>query len=137
MGEVPQELNWVRARAGCSLAKVFAALYLSVEEDVKTANTELHTSPTKRPFEVTKSPGGDAFLVHREDDIRPCVRFELIDEEISIKSDLTNEVFTYTVGLNDEGRCMLRSLQFEDFEEWQVRRKALEGLFFPLRNGSR
>jgi hypothetical protein len=130
MGEVPQELNWVKARAACSLRKVFAELYRDVEEDVKLANAELHTSNTKRPFEITKTGAGDAFLVHREEAIRPTVRFELSEDAITVISDLTNETAVYDVGLNDEGRCMLRSKQFEEFERWQVRRRALEALFF-------
>jgi hypothetical protein len=33
------------------------------------------------------------------------------------------------IGLNDEGRCVLRENGAE-FEEWQVRKLALESMFF-------
>jgi len=35
-----------------------------------------------------------------------------------------------TVGLNDEGRCILRLEDMTELEQWQFRKRALESLFF-------
>jgi hypothetical protein len=50
-------------------------------------------------------------------------------EHIVISASAPKEKWKFTVGLNKEGRCLLRK-NGEKFEQWQVRKMALEGLIF-------
>lgn len=128
---MPRELDWVKARAACSLAKVFSELHDAVDEDVRKANEVCPPSPSNPGFELVVSPSRDVFKVRRLETINPVVTFSLEVDRIHISSSLTNEQWNYTVGLNGEGRCVLRQ-SGDDFEKWQVRKTALEGLFFPV-----
>jgi hypothetical protein len=128
MNGIPRELDWVRERAACSLAKVFSNLHRGVEEDVKVANSVCPTSPRRTLFEV-HTDKNDAFTVQRAESIRPVVVFMLQSECILVSVGPGNEEWRFTVGLNNEGRCLLR-FDGKEFEHWQVRKMALEGLFF-------
>jgi len=132
MEGIPRELDWVKARAACSLEQVFSELYHGVVQDVKDANVVLPPSPRNAPFEVLVSREGEDFTVQRSESLKCIVSFVLLDEHIAVSSTATGEKWQFTVGLNDEGRCLLRE-NGQEFEQWQVRRKALEGLFFQLR----
>lgn len=129
MGTAPQQFDWVKARAKCSLRKVFADLHLQVREDVRIANELPENSQRKAPFEVVPNDGGDAFTVRREGTIRPTVTFRLESECIIVDSDFNSSGWEFCVGLNDEGRCVLRDKEGE-YEQWQVRRMTLEMLLF-------
>lgn len=126
MNGIPRELDWVKERAACTLAKVFRELHYGVAEDVKTANSL--SLPNGNSFQVVIADE-KAFTVRHGEAIKPVVTFMLEDKRIVISSDVSNEELRFTVGLNDEGRCQLRQNGHE-FEQWQVRRMALEGLFF-------
>jgi len=125
MNGIPRELDWVRQRAGCTLAKVFSELHSGVEEDVKTANATVLGGDA---FQVIVSDQ-EAFIVRRGEAIKPVVRFMLEGKRIVISSDISNEESAFSVGLSDEGRCQLRQ-NGNEYEQWQVRKMALEGLFF-------
>jgi hypothetical protein len=129
MNGIPRELDWVQARAACSLKKVFSELHDGVAEDVRVANSVCGFSPRRTPFELVVDGRSEAFTVRRGESIRPTVTFMLEADQIVIASSKTNEEFRFTVGLNDEGRCQLR-LNSQEFEQWQVRKMALEALFF-------
>lgn len=128
MNDIPRELDWVKARAACSLAKVFSEPHDGVAEDVKAANSAC-TSLRRTPFELVPDRSSEAFTVRREETFKPTATFMLEADQIVIASSKTNEEFRFTVGLNDEGRCQLR-MNSQKFEQWQVRKMALEGLFF-------
>jgi hypothetical protein len=56
------------------------------------------------------------------------VNFSLEGDEIVVCAG--NEIILRaTITLNNEGRCMLK-VDDEELEQWQVRRMALEDLFF-------
>lgn len=130
MGPAPQDLNWVKQRFECSVRRMFADLCDAVEEDVKTANEVLPTSPRNRPFEIAPNSTGDGFAVRRVGTIRPTVTFRLESqpERIVINSGATKK-WNFSVGLSNEGRCLLRE-DGKEYELWQVRRMALEALLF-------
>jgi hypothetical protein len=129
MGTVPQKLNWVQLRAECSLEKVFANLHLEVNEDVRIANELLPNSPRRPPFEVIPNDKADAFTVRREGTIRPTVVFRLELGCIMVDSQTNPAGWKFYLGLNDEGRCVLRENGIE-YEQWQIRRMTLEALLF-------
>jgi hypothetical protein len=130
MGPAPQELNWVKQRFECSVLRLFADLHKAIEEDVRVANEILPTSPRNRPFEVVPNATGDGFAVRREQTIRPTVTFRLESEpeRIVINSGAAKK-WNFSVGLSNEGRCLLRE-DGKEYELWQVRRMALEVLLF-------
>jgi len=125
MNGIPRELDWVKERAACTLAKVFRELHRGVAEDVKTANSIFSYGNS---FQVVVADE-KAFTVRRGEIIKPVVTFMLEDKRILISSDISNEELDFTVGLSDEGRCQLRQ-NGQEYEQWQVRKMALEGLFF-------
>jgi hypothetical protein len=130
MNGIPRELDWVQARAACSIAKVFTELHDGVTKDVKAANSSCTPSSRGTLFELVPDKSSKAFTVRREETFQPSVVFMLDADHIGITSTATNEELRFTVGLNDEGRCQLRSNSHE-YEQWQVRKMALEALFFP------
>ena len=55
----------------------------------------------------------------------------LDENKISVEEDWGSKKKWYaTVGLNDEGRCVLRLEDGTELEPWQFRKRALEDLFF-------
>jgi hypothetical protein len=129
MEKVPYELDWVKKRAACSLKQVFSELHRGVIEDVKDANDISPLSTRRTPFEVTVGRAGEDFTVQRGESVRPVVTFLILGDHISISTNASSEKWEFTVGLNDEGRCLLRQ-NGQEYEQWQVRKMALEGLFF-------
>lgn len=124
--DVPEELNWVKARANCSIEKVFAGLHDGVQEDLKEANSLQPTGTQK--FRVIPDEDGRAFTVRRGENINQFVNVLLENGAIVVVTAQGQEK-RFKVGLNDEGRCQLRS-EGKDFEQWQVRKLALEDLLF-------
>ena len=123
MNGIPRELDWVKERAACSLKRVFSDLFLSVQGDVKAANLV-----GKCSFEVVPE-SNETFTVRRSESIKSVVIFMLQEDRIVINSGSSSEEWNFTVGLNGEGRCQLRQ-NGQEFEQWQVRKMAMEGLFF-------
>jgi|SRR5271163_5068120 len=125
MNGIPRELDWVKERAACTSEKVLSQLHRSVEEDVKTANSIFPREPLLQVVVTDEQ----AFTVRRGETLKPVVAFMLEGGCIVVTSSLSREEWRFTVGLNNEGRCQLRQ-NGEEYEQWQVRKMALEGLFF-------
>jgi hypothetical protein len=68
-------------------------------------------------------------LVHGHS-LHKTVSFSLADNWIEIQPD-NSPMFKATVGLNDEGECVL-DVDGEQRYPWQVRKMALEDLFFGV-----
>jgi|ERR1035438_254890 hypothetical protein len=128
MNNVPQELDWVDARARCSLIEVFKALRLGAESDVQTIN-EKRQSENGVTFQVTDNTAGDVFVVSQADALHKEIKFYLGKDHIAIKGRSQGDLIV-TITLNDDGRCKLRANDGPDLEQWQVRRMVLEKLFF-------
>jgi hypothetical protein len=63
---------------------------------------------------------------------RVVVKIGIVGEEIEVRDGAQNKIWRVRVGLNDEGRCLLRHQDGEtvtELEQWQFRKRALEGLF--------
>lgn len=130
MDETPKELDWVKERAGCTIEKMFDLLHQAIEEDVKSVNV-IRNLPESRQFEVILSKKEYEFKVKMAETVRPFVRFAIEENCIVVTSDsATTPKQEYRISLSNEGRCKL-TLHGEELEQWQVRRSALEGLFFP------
>jgi hypothetical protein len=128
MNQIPQELDWVGKRASCSVEQVFADLMIGVEKDVAEANKAFSASPEQPIFRVLTGILDTQFSVQRKSRVKRVI-FSRTDTQIVIVSDVSEKNWEYTIGLNDEGRCQLRRDGIE-FEQWQVRKLALEAMFF-------
>jgi hypothetical protein len=126
------EFDWVTERANCSLQKFFADLQMGSKTDVDIKNKLLRDASEPGKFVVT--PNGDRFTVLREGNGHRSiglwsVEFSLGESGISVSSNDGMIQFTGALTLNNNGECRLR-VKDEELEQWQVRRMALEELFF-------
>ena len=127
--QLSPDFNWVRERAACSVAEVFKQLQLDAEKDVETANEVLGLEGALK-FRLTSNTPGDIFVVFQEERPNDEVRFGRGSKEIRIKRKTVADLIV-ALTLNNEGRCKLRVNGGEELlDQWQVRRMALEGLFF-------
>jgi len=108
---------------------MFSLLHQAVEEDIKSIN-QACKSPDYYAFVAIASQDGESFSVKRAETIRPFVRFSIDGDIIKVSDDAGIRRLEYRIILSDEGRCQLTE-NGTPLEQWQVRKAALEGLFFP------
>ncbi len=137
MQHMSEGFDWVTSRFGCSLERVFKELELAAKSDVDTirglerdAAKETGSSLT-HSFEAVSS--GRRFSITRNDrgsGVLKSVEFTLDPPVISVRSDYEGgSSFSAAIRLNSDGRCLF-VVDGAEMELWQVRRKALENLFF-------
>jgi hypothetical protein len=123
------DFDWVTERANCSVQKVFRSLELGVKGDVDKRNALLKTGEPK----VETASRGERFTVFRKGrDGTRVVEFAFDDDGISVTSDNVT-LFHAALTIHNSGQCRLK-VNKQELEEWQVRRKALEDLFFQSVN---
>jgi hypothetical protein len=121
------KFDWVTARSSCSLPKVFHALRLQVEQDVKTRN-ELRPNSSAYEFSLTEYTA--AFTVQLQaQGVQKSVVFTLAEHAISVRDGIDTQMFEVTGTFDDNGECKLM-INGEKRDFWQVRRMALEDLMF-------
>ena len=121
------KFDWVTERSSCSLPKIFSALRLQVEEDVKSRNA---LRPDNSPYEFSIAENaGDFTVTLQAKEVRQSVIFGLGEHTISVRDDKSNPMFDVSLTFTDEGKCRL-NVNNQPRELWQVRRMALEELFF-------
>jgi hypothetical protein len=121
------KFDWVTERSSCSLPKVFQALRIQVEEDVKARNA---LRPNNSPYEFSVAENGADFSVLLEaKDVHRSVTFSVAEHAIVVRADKGNQMFEVTLTFTDEGKCRL-NVNGEERDLWQVRRMALEELLF-------
>jgi hypothetical protein len=122
------DFDWVKARAECSIAEVFEQLKSEVEADVTAREKLRPKNEAHQHYAFKFTVTGRTFSVFIESNkIHRSASFTLRDNRISIRKD--HQEFFALAALNDEGRCVLR-VNNKDYERWQVRKMALEELFF-------
>ena len=121
------KFDWVTERSSCSLPKVFTALRVQVEADVKTRNG---LRPGNSPYEFSvKEDNGEFAVLLKAQQLQQSVVFSLADHAILVRDDKSNPMFEVTAAFSDRGECRLK-VNGEDRDFWQVRRMALEDLMF-------
>jgi hypothetical protein len=121
------KFDWVTGRSSCTLPKLFKALRLEVEEDVKTRNA---LRPDNSPYKFSVSDNSGDFTVLLEaNEVRRSVIFSLAEHAILVRDDKGHNMFEVTATFSDEGECRLK-VNGEERDFWQVRRMALEELLF-------
>lgn len=124
---VPTNLDWVTARAECSLYKMFKELRNGVKQDVAKRN-ELRQEGERVRFEMG-AESGKGFSVFREGPTgTEAMDFFFENTEIRV-ADPNNVLFRMTVTVSNDGRCKF-VVDGKELEQWQVRKMALEKLFF-------
>ena len=127
-------MDWVKARAACSLKGVFQLLSEVVDSDVKAANA-LDRKDIK--FTLNRGITGKLIVV-RERDLggfgeSAGIVFELLPSKITIAGAGLGDkpLHTMTPYLNEEGECLLEvEGRPQPLRLWQVSRIALDDLFF-------
>jgi hypothetical protein len=134
----PKDLNWVQARVECSLLKVFQSLQAGVQSDVNDMQPMLPTDGRIRlefnihnvnTFSVSRIDSSSGFVVGES------VVFNLSAETIDVHlrdNKENRKLFSAAITLDDDGNCKLKVGE-NSLEQWQVRRTALERLFFGPR----
>lgn len=136
---IPVELDWVQARMSCTVAEVFNKLWLAIEIDVATLNAAKKLSEDLQ-FKVDRHPDGGTICVWQPKKV-PSTRVLITAaaDKIKVTQESDTKNWSVTLGLNDEGRCILRLCDEKgeptafEMEHWQFRKKALESLFFGVR----
>jgi len=124
--DVPQDLNWVTAVASCSAKHIFTELRLGIEEDVKEANERVKD---RRTFDIRANSDMTMFSVFQVGSMHQEVRFFVGPNFIKIQRAPEDNLMV-KFSLNRQGRCRLWINTGEELEQWEVRKMALEKLFF-------
>jgi hypothetical protein len=129
MSAIPQVLNWVEKRAACTVAAVFNQLCDGIIDDVEAINSVRQLDDDDR-FSADMHSGGTTIFVGQSNRIpRMRLTIGVASNRIEVRQEWDGVTWFASVGLNDEGRCILR-FDDKEWEQWQFRKKALEGLFF-------
>jgi hypothetical protein len=129
MSSLPERFNWVKARAECSIAKMFSMLETDVKSDVEVRNELSKQSPDGRSFEFHDSDRAFMVLRYIVGMPKPMkVDFVLKDDSIEVSGH--GAEFSVGVWLNSNGSCVYSTLGSQNLESWRVRRMALNALFF-------
>jgi hypothetical protein len=120
-------LGWVRARAECLPKNAYARLMRSMRHDVES-RIELHPDGDERSFKLVEHD--DSFSIFPTGlagiDV---IRVDLRPTHIRISNDNGSIDLLVTPRLSAAGACIFE-VDGAELEEWQLRRKALEALFF-------
>ena len=129
----PEDFDWVSAQADCTPASMFERLRHGVRQDVDRRNGLVGLEDEAR-FEFSED--SEAFDVARVDGSRfgqpkiaALVRFERAGRRINVHGEDVDVDFTAVLTLDPAGQC--RFVVGEAlYSEWEIRRMALELLFF-------
>ena len=135
--QTPDDFDWVAAQANCNAASMFVRLQAGVVQDVRRRNGLLGRNDgltfevyeDTGEFEVTRVVasgfrGSDA-----------AVKFQHAGRRIHVHSEDVDVDFTAVVALDTTGVC--RFVVGEAiYPEWEIRRMALEHLFFEEEEAS-
>jgi hypothetical protein len=135
--QTPDDFDWVVAQSKCSAASMFARLQTGVKEDVRRRNGlgllgrddgwtfEFHVDGEE--FEVSRVEASG--VTESMDSTLALVRFERAGRRIHVHGDGVDVEFTAVVSLDVAGVCRL-VVGEAMYSEWEIRRMALEQLFF-------
>jgi hypothetical protein len=130
MSTVPQELDWVSKRAACNVGHVFDELCVGIAKDVEAINAAQKLEEHNH-FASKITSNNNTIVVGQEGRLsRVVVKIGIIGDFIAVNDATKSLEWRAKVALNREGRCILKLEDGAELEQWQFRKKALEGLFF-------
>jgi hypothetical protein len=129
----PEDIDWVGAQAKCSAQSMFERLRTRVREDVQKRSSLLDHQDRWRfefaeeddEFEVTRLVP-DARSGSR---VEAAVRFERKGRRIEVHGEDIDVEFVAIVTLDVTGQCRF-AVGEAVYVDWEIRRMALEQLFF-------
>jgi hypothetical protein len=122
-----KDIDWVAALSACSVGAVFEELKQQVRRDVESRN-KLRSEYAHYVFRFI--PEGDTFVVLIEGmKIHRTVTFFCRENAIIVQRSKGTPEIEATLTLNDEGECRVK-IDGQERELWQMRKMALEELFF-------
>jgi hypothetical protein len=121
--QAPEDFNWVAARSKCSVAAVFETLRLRVRDDVQRRNGLLGRNDGWT-FEFSDEGDG-----RNHAKVSGVVTFSRNGRRILIHGEDIDVDLTAIVTLDPSGACKL-VIGEAMYSDWEVRRMALEHLFF-------
>ncbi len=128
----PEQFDWVSAQAACTAAGMFERLRVGVKQDVERRNALAGPADGSR-FEFSD---GEAFDVARlegsrftDAKIAALVRFERAGRRLNVRGEDVDVDFTAILTLDPAGQCRF-AVGEALYADWEVRRMALELLFF-------
>jgi hypothetical protein len=132
MSTAPQNFNWVIVRAACTVEKIFNELRLGIDEDIAAINS-IRKLPENGCFQANLSPTTKVLTIAQLGAVSQRIRIRIEGKKITVEEECatsSRSTWSVEIGLNDEGRCILRLGEENELEQWQFRKRALENLFF-------
>ena len=125
----PDNFDWVKARADCSSAEIFTRLRMAITDDVEKRIALRKQSGTW--FKFVASSDTRFAVVAEEPIIRTSktVMFTVANGQIKATDGEGKDIFVGRPTLGDDGECRLK-IGEASFDLWQIRKMALEDLFF-------
>ena len=126
-----ESFDWVKALSACSVFEVFERLRLQVKSDVETRDAQREMPRDQHYAFGFVSNGREFSAVVRGHKISGSVIFSLDipSQSIKVRNEKDVLLLDATTTINDEGECRLK-VKGQERELWQVRKMALESLFF-------
>jgi len=123
----PEGFDWVVAQSKCTAALMFDGLRTHVREDVQRRNDVLGRDDGWT-FEFEED-GDDFEALRLTPEGRATVRFERRGRRIHVRGEEVDIDFTAIVATDGSGLCrfVVGEVMYSD---WEIRRMALEALFF-------
>jgi hypothetical protein len=126
----PETFDWVTARAKCSSVEIFAKLRMAAEQDVQRRLALRKHDETWFRFVA----GNELrFAVVAEEpitNISKTITFSMFDGQIKAADAEGKIIVTGRPTLGDDGECRVRIAADKTVDLWQLRKMALEDLFF-------
>jgi hypothetical protein len=122
-----QTLGWVRARAECLPKNAYSRLMRSMQHDVDSRN-ELHPDGDDRSFKLVVHDDSFSVFPTGLAGIN-VIRVDLRPTHIAISNDNGSIDLLVSPRLSAAGACIFE-VDGAELDEWQLRRKVLESLFF-------
>jgi hypothetical protein len=127
VGKDASKFDWVTGRSACSIPKVYKELRSQVETDVKTRNG---LRPENSPYDFSVvERGADFAVLLKAGDVHRSVVFSAAEHAIVVRDDKGDQMFEVTLAFDEEGQCRW-NVKGQERDPWQVRRMALDELFF-------
>jgi hypothetical protein len=128
MNEEGKNFDWVTALSECSLSVVFEELRQQVKGDVDKAQSQ-RPKQAHYGFRFVSTSTKSFSVLVEGNKIRGTIWFENTGKEISVRGENDFPKLSATVTLNKDRECRIR-IDGQEYELWQMRRMALETLFF-------
>lgn len=133
INNIPRELDWVAARAACTVTQVFNELRTGIENDIAKHCEVMQPSDQERVTSDLKSDGSAIVIGRPKKNPNRRVFVSVSESDIKVCNDAGIPIMTAFVGLSNEGRCILRVKDGDtitELEQWQFRKLVLEPVLF-------